>query len=73
MAADHMTSPPSESRASLSPNLTVEDHGSEFYLISEGEGHDLTFSIEAPVAERLARFILSRRGGAASGGRENRT
>lgn len=56
----------------LTKGLHVEDHGSEFYLISEGEGHDITISLEAPVAERLARFILSRRGGAALGGKESR-
>lgn len=63
-----------ESRtAKLSANLIVEDHGSEIYLISESEGHDLTFSLEAPVAERLARFILSRRDQrAALGGKESR-
>lgn len=54
----------------LEPGLRIEDHGSEFYLVSEGEGHDLTLALEAPVAERLARFILARRGGAASGHRE---
>lgn len=53
----------------LAPGLTVEDHGSEFYIISQGDGHDLTFALEAPVAERLARFILARRGMAASGGK----
>jgi len=57
-----------DSRISLTRGLAVEDHGSEFYLISEGDGHDLTLALEAPVAERLARFILARRGGAASGG-----
>lgn len=50
----------------LAPGLTVEDHGSEFYIVSAGDGHDLTLALEAPVAERLARFILARRGGAAS-------
>lgn len=55
--------------AKLSASLTVEDHGTEFYLVSEGDGHDLTLSLEAPVAERLARFILSRRGFAVSGGK----
>lgn len=50
----------------LSPHLTVEDHGSEFYLVSVGEGYDFTLTLEALVAERLARFILSRRGGSAS-------
>lgn len=55
----------------LAPGLVVEDHGSEFYIVSEGEGHDLTLALEAPVAERLARFILARRGGAASGGKED--
>jgi len=54
----------------LAPGLMAEDHGTEFYIISEGEGHDLTLSLEAPVAERLARFILSRRGLAASGGKQ---
>lgn len=53
----------------LAEGLSVEDHGTEFYLVSEGDGHDLTLSLEAPVAERLARFILSRRGEAASGGK----
>lgn len=51
----------------LSRHLSIEDHGSEFYLVSEGDGYDLTLSLDAPVAERLARFILARRGGAASG------
>ena len=59
-------------RVDLCPGLSAEDHGTEFYLISEGEGHDFTLSIEAPVAERLARFILSRRGAAALGGKEIR-
>lgn len=58
-----------ESSIQLSASLTFEDHGTEFYLISEGDGHDLTLSLEAPVAERLARFILSRRGFAVSGGK----
>lgn len=57
----------STSQEELAPGLTIEDHGSEFYIISEGDGHDLTLALEAPVAERLARFILARRGGAASG------
>ena len=56
----------------LTPGLRVEDHGSEFYLISEGVGHDITISLEAPVAEHLARFILSRRGASALGGKESR-
>lgn len=55
-----------ESQVEIAPGLRIEDHGSEFYIISEGEGHDLTLALEAPVAERLARFILARRGGAAS-------
>lgn len=59
-------------RIELGTGFSIEDHGSEFYLISEGEGHDLTLSLEAPVAERLARFILSRRGAAALGGKEIR-
>lgn len=63
---------PESQALSLASGLSVEDHGSEFYLISEGEGHDLTLSLEAPVAERLARFILSRRGAAALGGKEIR-
>ena len=55
----------------LTKGLHVEDHGSEFYLVSEGVGHDITISLEAPVAELLARFILSRRGGSALGGQES--
>jgi hypothetical protein len=61
------------SNQKLSPHLSVEDHGSEFYLISEAEGHDFTLTLEAPVAERLAEFILSRRrlrGDAAVGRKE---
>lgn len=50
----------------LAEGLQIEDHGSEFYLVSEGVGHDITISLDVPVAERLARFILSRRGAAAS-------
>ena len=49
----------------LTTSLTVEDHGTEFYLISDGDGHDLTLSLDARVAERLAHFILARRGKAA--------
>lgn len=52
---------------SLGPGLSVEDHASEFYLISHGEGLDFTLSLDAPIAEHLARFILSRRGDAPSG------
>lgn len=51
----------------LAPGLSIEDHGSEFYIVTGGDGHDLTLALEAPVAERLARFILARRGGAALG------
>lgn len=62
------TPPPEhESGVEIAPRLRVEDHGSEFYLVSEGDGHDLTLALEAPVAERLARFILARRGRTASG------
>jgi len=58
----------------LAAGLVVEDHGTEFYLVSRGEGHDLTLSLEADVAEQLARFILSRRGQLpALGGRESST
>lgn len=64
-----MGDPADEISTKLSPSLSIEDHGTEFYLVSEGDGHDLTLSLEAPVAERLARFILSRRGLVASGGR----
>lgn len=52
--------PETPSKMELSSNLTVEDHGSEFYLISRGGGHDITITLEGPVAERLARFILDR-------------
>lgn len=55
---------PSGSRMSLSRGLAVEDHGGEFFLISEGEGYDITLSIENAVAVDLARFILGRRSGA---------
>lgn len=65
-----MENAPQPHARQLSDTLRVEDHGSEFYLVSEGEGHDITLSLEAPVAERLAKFILSRRGGAALGGKE---
>lgn len=61
---------PSPSHLELAKGLAVEDHGTEFYLVSEGQGHDITISLEAPVAERLARFILSRRGVSALGGKE---
>lgn len=56
----------------LSPQLSVEDTGDAFFIISEGTGHDLTLSLDPDVAVRLARFILSRRGGAALGGKETR-
>lgn len=55
----------------LTESLSVEDHRTEFYVVSRGDGHDLTLSLDAPVAERLARFILSRRGHAAPGGKED--
>lgn len=54
----------------LSTNLSIEDTGDAFFIISEGEGHDLTLSLDPDLALRLAHFILSRRGGAALGGRE---
>lgn len=45
----------------LSPSFAAEDHGDEFYLIWRGQGYDATVSLDAQVAEALARFILSRR------------
>lgn len=57
--------------ARLSEGLVVEDHGTEFYVVSRGEEHDVTISLEAPVAEALARFILQRRGIADLESREN--
>lgn len=44
----------------LSASLSIEDQGTEFYLISEGDGHDLTFSLDDTVAEHLATFIIER-------------
>lgn len=64
------SSPASPRRVQLAPGLVIEDHGTEFFLLSRGERHDVTISLDAPVAETLARFILSRRGDAASGGKE---
>ena len=66
-----MTADIATSTKLLTDSLTVEDHGTEFYLVVGGDGHDLTLSLDAPVAERLARFILSRRGLAAPGGKED--
>jgi hypothetical protein len=57
----------------LADGLAVEDHATEFFLVFRGDGHDVTISLDAPVAEALARFILQRRGSAASGSRENRS
>lgn len=62
---------PDERRLSLTNGLIVEDHGDEFYLVWEGVGHDVTFALDGEVAVRLAEFILSRRGGAALGGKES--
>lgn len=45
----------------LTAQLSVEDTGDAFFLLSEGEGHDLTLSLEPEVAFQLAEFILSRR------------
>ena len=53
---------PGASVQQLTPTLAIEDHGTEFYVVSRGEGHDLTLSLDADVAERLALFILERRG-----------
>lgn len=53
----------------LAERLSVEDHITEFYLVSRGDGHDVTLSLDATVAVRLAHFILSRRGDAAPGGK----
>lgn len=50
-----------ERSLALSVNLSVEDTGDSFFIISEGTGHDLTLSLEPDVAVRLAEFILSRR------------
>ena len=50
--------PDMENQERLSDNLQVENHGTEFYLVSTGQGHDLTVSLERDVAHRLAQFIL---------------
>ena len=49
------------SRASeeIAPGLSIEDTGDAVFLVSEGDGHDLTLSLEPAVALRLAKFILS--------------
>lgn len=46
----------------LAPGLTIEDHGDAFYLILEGEGCDITISIENDQARKLAAFIQRRQG-----------
>ena len=65
--------PDAENQERLSENLLVEDHGTEFYLVSTGQGHDLTVSLERDVALRLAQFILRGRpsGAAALGDSKN--
>lgn len=50
--------PDTDHQERLSDNLQVENHGTEFYLVSTGQGHDLTVSLERDVAQRLAQFIL---------------
>lgn len=49
-------------RSDIRPDLSIEDHGTEFYVVSRGEGHDLTLSLDSTVAEALAHFILDRLG-----------
>lgn len=44
----------------LSPTLVVEDHGTEFFLVSRGEGHDITLSLDADVAVELSHFLSER-------------
>lgn len=52
---------PPACEAVLAPGLRVEDTGDSIFLVSEGNGHDLTLSIEPEVATILAEFIMSRR------------
>ena len=56
------TSQPDSHQLQLTAALVVEDHGTEFYLVSRGDGHDYTLSLDAEIAARLAQFILERRG-----------
>lgn len=58
-----------ESVFALAPGLTIEFTGDAFFLVSRGEGHDLTLALEPSVAFDLAEFIL-RRQRAALGQRE---
>lgn len=44
----------------VAPGLVVEDHGDNFFLVFEGDGHDLTVSLENQVARRIATFIAER-------------
>lgn len=55
-----MSPPAPPSEVELRPGLTLEDHGTEFYLISEGDGHDLTLSLEVDIARAIAQFIDAR-------------
>lgn len=48
------------SEIELDPTLSVEDHGTEFYIIMRGDAHDVTISIEADAAAELARFVMQR-------------
>ncbi|MFA5861783.1 MAG: hypothetical protein WDA16_08815 [Candidatus Thermoplasmatota archaeon] len=50
--------PPSD--IELRPGLTLQDHGTEFYLITQGDGYDLTLSLDEAVAEQLAIFVMER-------------
>jgi hypothetical protein len=55
----------------LANGLRVEDHSTEFYLVLRSERCDMTVSLDGPVAEALARFILQRRGSAVVGSSES--
>lgn len=44
----------------LAPGLTVDDQGDGFYLVMEGNGHDVTISLDDPIALALADFVHER-------------
>jgi hypothetical protein len=61
---------PATPRHELSPSVAIEDHATEFYLVIEAAGADVTLALEDEAAVAMAQFILKRRGFAASGGKE---
>lgn len=44
----------------LAPRLTVEDQGDGFYLIMQGDGHDVTIELDDHIALALAEFVEER-------------